>query len=214
MRLNPLLAMTTAACIIPRAMGHLKIGVLGSGKGSNFRAILSEIEAGRLDAEAVVVLSDVESAGILDLARTAGIPAHVIREPKFRTKLSPEVESGVVATLREAGAELIVLAGYMRMVKAPLLEGFPRRLINIHPSLLPAFPGLESWRQALEAGVGKTGCTVHFVDAGMDTGEIIAQAEVPVLPGDTAESLHARIQVEEHKLYPSVVARFVSGELP
>lgn len=206
--------MNRRACIIPRAMGRLKIGVLGSGKGSNFRAILSEIEAGRLDAEAVVVLSDVEDAGILDLARAAGIPAHVIREPKFRTKLSPEVEAGVVETLRMAGAELIVLAGYMRMVKAPLLEGFPRRLINIHPSLLPAFPGLESWRQALDAGVGKTGCTVHFVDAGMDTGEIIAQAEVPVLPGDTAESLHARIQVEEHKLYPSVVARFVSGELP
>jgi len=195
-------------------MGRLKIGVLGSGKGSNFRAIQSEIEAGRLDAEAVVVLSDVEDAGILDLARAAGIPAHVIREPKFRTKLSPEVEAGVVETLRDAGAELVVLAGYMRMVKTPLLEGYPRRLINIHPSLLPAFPGLESWRQALEAGVGKTGCTVHFVDAGMDTGEIIAQAEVPVLPGDTAESLHARIQVEEHKLYPSVVARFVSGELP
>ncbi|MCX6969810.1 MAG: phosphoribosylglycinamide formyltransferase [Verrucomicrobia bacterium] len=195
-------------------MGRLKIGVLGSGKGSNFRAILSEIQAGRLDAEAALVMSDVEGAGILDLARAAGIPAQVIREPKFRTKLSPEVEADVVERLRDAGVELVVLAGYMRMVKAPLLEGFPRRVINIHPSLLPAFPGLESWRQALEAGAEKTGCTVHFVDSGMDTGEIIAQAEVPVLPGDTAESLHARIQVEEHKLYPSVVARFVSGELP
>jgi len=206
--------MNRGECIIPRAMGRLKIGVLGSGKGSNFRAILSEIEAGRLDADVVLVMSDVEGAGILDLARGAGIAAHVIREPKFRTKLSPEVEEDVAARLREAGAELVVLAGYMRMVKTPLLDGFPRRLINIHPSLLPAFPGLESWRQALEAGVEKTGCTVHFVDSGMDTGEIIAQAEVPVLPGDTAESLHARIQVKEHKLYPSVVARFVSGELP
>ena len=206
--------MNPAACIIPRAMGRLKIGVLGSGKGSNFRAILSEIQAGRLDAEAVLVMSDVEGAGILDLACGAGISAHVIREPKFRTKLSPEVEADVAVRLREAGVELVVLAGYMRMVKAPLLDGFPRRLINIHPSLLPAFPGLEAWRQALEAGVEKTGCTVHFVDSGMDTGEIIAQAEVPVLLGDTAEWLHARIQVEEHKLYPSVVARFVSGELP
>jgi phosphoribosylglycinamide formyltransferase-1 len=206
--------MGAGACIIPAAMGRLKIGVLGSGKGSNFRAILSEIQAGRLDAEAVLVMSDVEGAGILDLARGAGIPAQVIREPKFRTKLSTGVEEGVVGSLRKAGVELVVLAGYMRMVKAPLLEGFPRRVINIHPSLLPAFPGLESWRQALEAGAEKTGCTVHFVDSGMDTGEIIAQAEVPVLPGDTAESLHARIQVEEHKLYPSVVARFVSGELP
>jgi phosphoribosylglycinamide formyltransferase-1 len=202
------------ACIIPGAMGRLKIGVLGSGKGSNFRAILSEIQAGRLGAEAVLVLSDVEGAGVLDLARGAGLPAHLIREPKFRTKLSPETEADVVARLREAGAELVVLAGYMRLVKAPLIEAFPRRIINIHPSLLPAFPGLEAWRQAMEAGVEKTGCTVHFVDAGMDTGEIIAQAEVPVLPGDSAESLHARIQVEEHKLYPSVVARFVSGELP
>jgi phosphoribosylglycinamide formyltransferase-1 len=213
-RRNPLLAMNVEACIIPGAMGRLKIGVLGSGKGSNFRAILSEIQTGRLDAEAVLVMSDVENAGILDLACGAGIPSQVIREPKFRTKLSPEVESDVAARLREAGAELVVLAGYMRMVKAPLLEGFPRRVINIHPSLLPAFPGLESWRQALDAGVEKSGCTVHFVDAGMDTGEIIAQAAVPVLPGDTAESLHARIQVEEHKIYPSVVARFVSGELP
>ena len=206
--------MTTAACIIPRAMGRLKIGVLGSGKGSNFRAILSAIQAGRLNAETVLVMSDVEDAGILDLARGAGIPVHVIREEKFRSKLSPEIEADVAARLRQAGVELVVLAGYMRMVKAPILEGFPRRVINIHPSLLPAFPGLEAWRQALEAGVEKTGCTVHFVDAGMDTGEIIAQAEVLVLPGDTAESLHARIQVEEHKLYPGVVARFASGELP
>jgi len=214
MRRNPLLAMNPVACIIPGAMGRLKIGVLGSGKGSNFRAILSEIQAGRLDAEAVFVMSDVEGAGILDLARGAGIPGHAIREPKFRTKLSPEVEADVAARLQEAGVGLVVLAGYMRMVKAPLLDAFPRRVINIHPSLLPAFPGIEAWRQALEAGAEKSGCTVHFVDAGMDTGEIIAQAEVPVLPGDTAESLHARIQVEEHKLYPSVVARFVSGELP
>jgi len=206
--------MNAGECIIPGAMGRLKIGVLGSGKGSNFRAILSEIQAGRLDAEAVLVMSDVEGAGILDLARGAGIPSHVIREPKFRTKLSPEVEADVAIRLQEAEVELVVLAGYMRMVKAPLLEEFPRRVINIHPSLLPAFPGLEAWRQALDAGVEKSGCTVHFVDAGMDTGEIIAQAEVPVLPGDTAESLHARIQVEEHKIFPSVVARFVSGELP
>lgn len=208
------LAMNRDECMIPRAMKRLKIGVLGSGKGSNFRAILSEIQAGRLAAEPAVVMADVENAGILDFAREAGIPTHVIHEPKFRTKLSPEVENEVVRVLREAGVELVVLAGYMRMVKAPLLEAFPRRVINIHPALLPAFPGLESWRQALEAGVEKTGCTVHFVDSGMDTGEIIAQAEVPVLPGDTAESLHARIQVEEHRLYPAVVARFVAGELP
>ncbi len=206
--------MIAEECIIPRAMGRLKIGVLGSGKGSNFRAILTEIQAGRLEAEPVLVVADVEDAGILSLAKEAGIPTHVIREPKFRTKLSPEIEADVVSRLRGAGVELVVLAGYMRMVKSPLLEAFPRRVINIHPSLLPAFPGLEAWRQALEAGVEKAGCTVHFVDAGMDSGEMIAQARVPVLPDDTAATLHARIQVEEHRLYPAVVARFASGELP
>ncbi len=195
-------------------MKRLKIGVLGSGKGSNFRAILSEIEAGRLAADPALVMSDVAGAGILDLGRSAGISTHEIVEPKFRTRLSPEVEQDVVERLQGAGVELVVLAGYMRLVKPPLLNAFPRRVINIHPSLLPAFPGLEAWRQALEAGVPTTGCTVHFVDSGMDTGEVIAQAEVPVLPGDTAESLHARIQVEEHRIYPAVVARFVSGELP
>lgn len=195
-------------------MRRLKIGVLGSGKGSNFCAILGAIADGRLDAEPVIVMSDVAGAGILDLARGAGIACEVIREPKFRTKLSPTVEAGVVESLREAGVELVVLAGYMRMVKQPLLNAFPRRVINIHPALLPEFPGLEAWRQALEAGVTKTGCTVHFVDAGMDTGEVIAQAEVPVLAGDSAESLHARIQVAEHRVYPEVVARFASGELP
>jgi len=202
------------ACMIPCVMAKLKIGVLGSGKGSNFRAILSEIEAGRLNAEPAIVMADVEGAGILDLARGAGIPVHGIREPRFCTKLSPEIETDVVRRLHDAGVELVVLAGYMRMVKQPLLEAFPRRVINIHPSLLPAFPGLEAWSQALAAGVKISGCTVHFVDAGMDTGEIIAQAEVPVLPGDTPALLHARIQIEEHRIYPAVVARFASGELP
>jgi len=198
----------------PATMERLKLGILGSGKGSNFRAILSEIQSGRLDAEAVVVLADVESAGILDLAREAGIPSHVIREPRYRTKLSPDVEEGVARILQEAGVDLVVLAGYMRMIKAPLLEAFPRRVINIHPSLLPQFPGLEAWRQAVEAGALVSGCTVHFVDGGMDTGEMIAQSEVPVLPGDTPAILHARIQVAEHALYPDVIRRFAARELP
>lgn len=194
------------------AMRKLRIGVLGSGKGSNFRAILEAIAAGSLEAEVAVVVSDVPDAGILKLAKDAGLRGTVVTDLKYRTKLSPETEAELVGVLKSAGVELVVLAGYMRMVKAPLLEAFPRRIINIHPSLLPKFPGLEAWRQALEAGEEKTGCTVHFVDAGMDSGEIIAQAEVPVLPGDTAETLHARIQVEEHKLYPAVVARFARGE--
>ncbi len=111
-----------------------------------------------------------------------------------------------MALLHDAGVEVVVLAGFMRMIKAPLLEAFPRRIINIHPSLLPAFPGIEAWTQALAAGAAVTGCTVHYVDAGMDSGEIIAQRQVPVLRDDTPESLHARIQAQEHFLYPEIIA--------
>lgn len=187
-------------------MATLKLGILGSGKGSNFRAIAEAIDRGEIDAEVVIVLSDVENAGILDLARERGIRAEYVAPGRFKTKLEPEAEMRFVELLREAGAELIVLAGYMRIIKEPLLSAFPQRIVNIHPSLLPRFPGLEAWRQALEAGVPETGCTVHWVDAGTDTGPVIAQRSVPVLEGDTAESLHARIQVEEHLLYPQVVA--------
>ena len=195
-------------------MSPLPIAILGSGKGSNFQAILTAIQAGRLNVRPVLVATDVSGAGILDLAAIAGIPTMVIAEPKFRTRLSTDVETALAQQLKDAGVELIVLAGYMRLLKSPLLEAFPRRIINIHPSLLPAFPGLEAWKQALEAGVPTSGCTVHFVDGGMDTGEILAQSEVPVLAGDTAASLHARIQVAEHELYPRVLARFADRELP
>ena len=187
------------------AGGRLRIGVLGSGKGSNFRAIADAIDGGMLAAEVCVVISDVASAGILALARERGLRAEFVEPGRFKTKLEPDAELRVVEILQSAGAEWVVLAGYMRMIKPPLLEAFPGRIINIHPSLLPAFPGLEAWKQALAAGVPETGCAVHFVDAGMDTGEIIAQRAVPVLPGDTAESLHARIQVAEHALYPAVL---------
>ena len=199
---------------MPALMPHLKIAVLGSGKGSNFRAILSAIMAGHLRVTPVLAASDVADAGILTLADNLGIPTTVIHESKFRTRLSEEVESKLVEELQASGAELIVLAGYMRLVKAPLLEAFPRRIINIHPSLLPSFPGLEAWRQALTAGVKMTGCTVHFVDSGMDTGEIIGQSKVSILPGDTPETLHARIQEAEHELYPEILARFARRELP
>jgi phosphoribosylglycinamide formyltransferase-1 len=153
-----------------------------------------------------IVLSDNPRAGILELARAANIPAVTIHEPRFKTRLSEQVEAAVAQQLKDARVGLLVLAGYMRMVKHPLLEAFPRRIINIHPSLLPQFPGLEAWKQAMEAGATETGCTVHYVDDGMDTGEIIAQERVPVLPGDTAASLHARIQEAEHRLLPRVVA--------
>ena len=194
-------------------MAALKLGVVGSGKGSNFRAIADAIARGELDAEVRIVVSDVADAGILSLARERGIPAAHIPPGRFKTKLEPEQEQRLVEMLRDAGVELVVLAGYMRMLKPPLLDAFPRRIINIHPSLLPAFPGLEAWKQAIAAGATKSGCTVHYVDSGMDTGEIIAQSEVPVLPGDTPETLHARIQIAEHQLYPAVIAR-LGAHLP
>lgn len=157
-----------------------------------------------------MVLSDNPDAGILDKARALGLPWAVFPQSRFRTKLEPEIEALVARMLQEADVELVVLAGYMRMIKAPLLERFPNRIVNIHPSLLPAFPGLEAWRQACEAGVSEAGCTVHWVDAGMDSGEILAQARVPVLPGDSPASLHARIQVAEHTLYPETLAQIAA----
>lgn len=191
----------------------LKLGILGSGKGSNFRAIADAIAAGTLNAEVRLVASDFEDAGILALARERGYRAEFVAPGRFKTKMEPENEERLAAMLRDTGVELVVLAGYMRMIKSPLLDAFPRRIINIHPSLLPAFPGLEAWKQAVEARATCSGCTVHFVDGGMDTGERIDQAEVPVLPDDTAASLHARIQVAEHQLYPDVLRRIADGRV-
>jgi phosphoribosylglycinamide formyltransferase-1 len=192
-------------------MEKLRLGVLGSGKGSNYRAIQEAILRGELDAETAVVISDVEGAGILALARGYGVRAEYVAPGRYRTKLEPEAEARVAALLTGARVDLVVLAGYMRMVKEPLLAAFEGRIINIHPSLLPAFPGLEAWKQALAVRVPETGCTVHYVDRGMDTGPIIAQRTVPVLPGDTPETLHARIQVAEHEVYPEVLRRFAAG---
>jgi phosphoribosylglycinamide formyltransferase-1 len=190
---------------------RLKLGVLGSGKGSNFRAVVERINDGRLDAEMRIVVSDVPDAGILSYARDYQIPALYVHPGKFRTKLEEEVEQDIVRLLQEANVELVVLAGFMRVVKRPLLEAFPRAIINIHPSLLPDFPGLEAWKQALAAGVSFTGCTVHYVEAGVDTGQIIDQRKVPILPGDTPELLHARIQEAEHELLPTVIQNLATG---
>ncbi|MEY2562688.1 MAG: phosphoribosylglycinamide formyltransferase 1 [Verrucomicrobiota bacterium] len=189
-------------------MRKLALGILGSGKGSNCRAILERIRAGSLAAEARLVVSDVLDAGILDIAREFGVPNAYLPPGKFRTKLEPVAEAELARMLEGSGVELVVLAGFMRVLKAPMLEAFPRRIINIHPSLLPKYPGIESWSQALAAGEKVTGCSVHYVDAGIDSGEIIAQREVPVLPNDTPDSLHARIQVAERTLYPDVIAAF------
>ena len=189
-------------------MKKLALGILGSGKGSNCRAILEQISAGKLAAEARLVISDVFDAGILDIAREFGVPNAYLPPGKFRTRLEPSVEMELVKLLRDADVELVVLAGFMRVLKEPMLTAFPRRIINLHPSLLPKFPGVEAWKQALAAGEKVTGCSVHYVDMGIDSGEVIAQRKVPVMPGDTAESLHARIQVAERALYPEVIARF------
>jgi phosphoribosylglycinamide formyltransferase-1 len=186
----------------------LRIGILGSGKGSNCRAILEQIQNGRLRAEARIVISDVFDAGILDIAREFGIPNVYLAPGPFRTRLSPESEANLVRVLRDAGVEMVILAGFMRVLKSPMLEAFPERIINIHPSLLPKFQGLEAWKQALAAKEKITGCTVHYVDATIDGGKILAQREVAILPNDTAESLHERIQIAEREIYPEVISRF------
>ena len=190
-----------------------RIGVVGSGKGSNFVALADAIAAGKIPAEIAVVLSDVESAGILAHARDRKIPAQFIPPGKFRTKLDEEAERAFVSALQSAKVDLIVLAGFMRVLKGDFLRAFAGRIVNIHPSLLPSFPGLEAWKQALDHGVKVTGCTVHFVDAGVDAGPIIAQQTVPVFENDTPESLHQRIHAAEHELYPQCVAALARREI-
>jgi phosphoribosylglycinamide formyltransferase-1 len=184
----------------------LRLGVMGSGKGSNFRAVMEQIVSGRLNAEVRLVISDVNHSGILSLAHDFQVPSLYVQPGRFRTRFEPEIETDIVRLLFEAEVELVVLAGFMRIVKEPLLSAFPRKIINIHPSLLPKFPGLEAWKQALAVGEKVTGCTVHYVDTAVDAGEILGQEIVPILPGDTAESLHGRIQLAEHQLLPAVIA--------
>src|SRR2546423_15386713 len=152
--------------------------------------------------EIALVLSDIAESGILERARARNIPAHFIAPGKFRTKLDDEAERVFIDVLQEARTDLVALAGFMRILKGDFLRAFERRVVNIHPSLLPSFPGLEAWKQALEHGVKVTGCTVHFVDAGVDCGPIIAQEAVPGLDQDTPEALHRRIQMVEHGLHP------------
>jgi phosphoribosylglycinamide formyltransferase 1 len=188
----------------------MKLGILGSGKGSNFTAIQEAIVLRNLDAEVAVVVSDNPHAVILERARAVGLPTSILPASRFKTKLEPEIEQLLVDLLRRHQVDLVVLAGYMRVVKEPLLRAFPNRIVNIHPSLLPAFKGLEAWKQALEAGVPETGCTVHWVNADIDGGKIISQEKVPIQPGDTAEILHARIQQAEHRLYPQVLQQLAA----
>ena len=201
-------------CVIQRPVSKtFRLGVLGSGQGSNFVAIADRIAAGQVPAEIGLVLSDVESSGILAQARNRGLAANFLPPGNFRTKLEEAAEKSLVAQLQAAQVDLVVLAGFMRVLKGEFLRAFEGRIINIHPSLLPCFPGLQAWKQALDYGVKVTGCTVHFVDAGIDSGAIIGQQTVPVLDGDTPETLHQRIHQAEHELYPRCVAALARGEI-
>lgn len=187
------------------------LGVLGSGSGSNLQAILDAIDQGLLDARVALVLSDRADAFILERAKNHGIPAGVIDCRGCRNRFPDEAQHETVMRLRESGVELVCLAGFMRLIKRPLLDAYPQRILNIHPSLLPAFPGREAWKQAHAAGVKETGCSVHFVDEGTDTGPVILQERVPVLADDTPESLHARIQQAEHRAYPEALRRIMAA---
>lgn len=189
----------------------LRLGVLGSGRGSNLEAITRAIDEGRLPAELAVVLSDQPEARILELGRQKGVRTETITPRTPRGRLDAETEGKFVDALRGENVDLVVLAGFMRIVGPVFLAAYPRRIINVHPSLLPKHRGANAAAQALAAGDKTTGCTVHYVDEGVDTGEIIAQREVPVLPHDTAEALQARIQTAEHELLPTVIANFAQS---
>ncbi|MDB6033775.1 MAG: PurN [Verrucomicrobiales bacterium] len=176
-------------------------------------AIAEGCASGKVAAEIAIVISDVENAGILTHARNAGARAEYIAPGKFRTKLDETAEPLYIQRLQEAAVDLVVLAGFMRILKGDFLRAFSQKVVNIHPSLLPAFPGLEAWRQALEYGVKVTGCTVHLVDQGVDSGPILAQETVPVLQDDTAETLHQRVQQVERRLYPAVIGAWAAGKI-
>jgi len=188
-----------------------RLGVLISGSGTNLQAIIDRCATGELNAEVVCVISNRADAFGLQRAANHGIPALHLNHREFAGR--PEYDAALVKILTQHRVDLIILAGFMRIVTPVLLDAFPNRVMNIHPALLPAFPGLDAQKQALEYGAKVSGCTVHFVDAGTDTGPIILQSVVPVLEDDTAESLAERIHFEEHKLYPAAIQLFAQGRL-
>lgn len=190
---------------------RLRVGVLASGRGSNFQSIVAAAAAGRIPAEIVLLLSDRREAGALEIARTHGIAADVV-EPREHPGREAH-DKALIDLLESRRVGLVCLAGYLRILGGAFVEHFRGRLLNIHPSLLPAFPGLHAQRQALEHGVTVAGATVHFVDEGTDTGPIVLQAAVPVLPDDTEATLSARILAEEHRIYPEAIRLFADGRL-
>lgn len=192
-------------------MAMMALGVLVSGGGSNLQAILDAIAAKRLDARVAVVLSNVPGVAALERARRAGVDAVALDHKAFADRKA--FDAAVVDVLRAHEVELVVLAGFMRLVTDVLLGAFPMRVVNVHPALLPAFPGVNAQRQALAYGARVTGCTVHFVDGGTDTGPVIAQAAVPVKDGDDEDTLSHRILAREHQLLPQVLQWFAEGRV-
>ena len=190
--------------------GTGRIGVLISGRGSNLQALLDAASQDRLGGQVVVVISNVAEAAGLERARKAGVPA-IVQDHRGRTR--EEHDQSLLGHLRAHDADLVCLAGYMRLLSPVLIRAFPGRVLNVHPSLLPAFPGLEAQRQAWEHGVKVSGATVHLVDEGLDTGPIVLQEAVPVGEGDTPVALAARILEAEHRIYPEAVRLVLSGRL-
>lgn len=187
-----------------------RLAILLSGRGSNFEAIADAVASGAIsNAEIVAVLSDVPDAAGLERARARGLPAAAVDRKAYAGRREHEAE--VLRRLAEARPDLVCLAGYMRLLSPEFVGRWRGRILNIHPALLPKFPGLHVQRRALEAGEKESGCTVHFVDEGTDTGPVILQRRVPVLPGDTEESLSARILAEEHRAYPEAIAKVLGG---
>ncbi len=176
-------------------------------------AIAEACARGAIAAEIGTVISDVADAGILARAKELGVNAAYLAPGKFRTKLDEEAERNYIDAMKQAQVDLVVLAGFMRILKGEFLRAYAQRVINIHPSLLPSFPGLEAWKQALDYGVKFTGCTVHFVDQGVDTGPIIAQQTIPILDTDTPATLHERIQQAERMLYPAAIGAIAQGRV-
>ncbi|MDH5202193.1 MAG: phosphoribosylglycinamide formyltransferase [Nitrospirota bacterium] len=192
-------------------MSKLKIGVLASGRGSNFQSIIDEIKSKRLNAKIALLITDNPLAFAIERAKKHGIDYLVMMPKEFRSKDDFFIK--IAEELKKRHVELVVLAGFMRIVRKPLIDAFPNRIMNIHPALLPAFPGLHGQKQALEYGAKISGCTVHFVDERMDTGPIIIQAAVPVLKDDTEESLSERILKLEHKIYPEAIRLYSEGRI-
>ena len=190
---------------------NLRLGVLGSGQGSSLEGIFKAIEDGRLpDTEVALVISDQPDARMLQVAKQRDVPAAAVDPGPFKTKLGEPAQKEIRDRLKAAAVDLVILAGFMRRLKAPVLEAFPKRVFNIHPSLLPNYPGLRAWEQALDAGETEAGSTVHIVDEGLDTGPILGQTTVPILKDDNAEDLLERIKVAERELYPRVISDYAA----